>query len=303
MLTTLVLLGTGTLMLAAGVWCLASPRSFAVFTGFPYSRHFIHDAGAFQVAIGVTLLLAAAWADAAAVALAGFFVGNTVHAVNHLADLEIGGTAADGWGLGLISLLVLVALVQRLRRLGYVVGEVADTTSPVLARFARQKTAVLTTYKRDGTPVATALSVAVAGPHAYARSFEKAWKIRRIRNNPDVELAPSTAFGKPTGTGVYMRARRLRGAEARQAARVLGRKYPMLHRVVVPSMHRLLRAKTGRTVHFALSPMDRPPASPGSASRSGRSAGGGVAPSATGGGSGLTRQDLPPANGRVRFPL
>ncbi|MGE5291860.1 MAG: PPOX class F420-dependent oxidoreductase [Micromonosporaceae bacterium] len=260
---TLVLLGAGALMLAAGVWCVASPRSFATFAGFPYSKHFIHDAGAFQIGIGTTLLLAAVWADAAAAALAGFLAGNTVHAVNHVADLNAGGHAADGWALGVVSLLVLVALVRRLRRLGYVVGEVADTASAALARFARQKTAVLTTYKRDGTPVLTPLSVAVDGPHAYVRSYEKAWKVRRIRNNPEVELAPCTALGRPTGPAARMRARRLQGAEARHAARLLARKYPLLQRVVVPSAHRLLRAKTGRTVHMELSPLDRPLEEPG----------------------------------------
>jgi PPOX class probable F420-dependent enzyme len=258
--TTLVLVGTGAFMLAAGVWCLASPRSFATLVGFPYNRHFIHDAGAFQVGIGVSLLLAAVWSDARAVALAAFFVGNTVHAVNHVADLPAGGSAAEAWGLGALSVLVLVALVQRLRGLGYVAGEVAGTSSPALARFARQKTAVLTTYKRDGTAVATPLSVAVAGPVAYIRSYEKAWKVRRIRNNPTVELAPSTTLGKPTGPAVTMRARRLQGAEARHAARLLARKHPLLHRVLVPSLHRLLRAKTGRTVHFELTPLARPQA-------------------------------------------
>jgi PPOX class probable F420-dependent enzyme len=253
--TTLVLVCAGVFMLAAGVWCLAAPRSFAEVVDFPYSRHFVHDAGAFQVGIGVTLLLAAGWADAAAVTLAGFFAGNTVHVVNHVIDLDAGGSAAQAWGLALISLLVLAALVQRLRRLGYVAGEVAVTTSPVLARFARQKTAALTTYKRDGTPIATPLSVAVEGPHAYIRSYERAWKTRRIRNNPQVELAPCTASGKPTGPPTRMRARRLQGGEARRAARLLARKYPMLHRVAVPLIHRIFRAKTGRTVHFELSPL------------------------------------------------
>jgi PPOX class probable F420-dependent enzyme len=255
---TLVLLGSGAFMLAAGVWCLAWPHSFAAFAGFPYSRHFIHDAGAFQVSIGVTLLLAAAWADAAAVALAGFFAGNAVHAVNHVVDLDAGGNAAQAWGLGLLSLLVLAALVQRLRRLGYVVGDVAGATSPLLARFARQKTVAVTTYKRDGAPVATPVSVAVAGSHAYIRSYEKAWKVRRIRNNPRVALAPCTALGKPAGPAIGLHARRLQGAEATNAARILARKYPMLHRILVPSMHRLLRMKTGRTVHYELSTAEQP---------------------------------------------
>jgi hypothetical protein len=49
-------------------------------------------------------------------------------------------------------------------------------------------------------------------------------------------------------------ARRLAGAEYRQAARALARKYPLLHGVLVPLTHRLARRKTGRTVHFELKP-------------------------------------------------
>jgi PPOX class probable F420-dependent enzyme len=86
------------------------------------------------------------------------------------------------------------------------------------------------------------------------RSFEKAWKTRRIRNNPHVKLAPSTALGKPTGKAVEAVARRLDGAEYRAASQALVRKHPLLHGVLVPLTHRLGRARTGRTVHFELIP-------------------------------------------------
>lgn len=62
---------TGTFMLAAGVYALAAPQSFAEFANFPDNVHFVHDAGAFQLGIGITLLLALAWSDGLAVALAG----------------------------------------------------------------------------------------------------------------------------------------------------------------------------------------------------------------------------------------
>lgn len=61
---------SGLFMLAAGVWALVSPRSFADVVGFAYSEHFLHDAGAFQIGIGVALLLALVWRDALATALA-----------------------------------------------------------------------------------------------------------------------------------------------------------------------------------------------------------------------------------------
>src|SRR4029453_15165304 len=59
-----VLAATGSLMLAAGIWGLVAPRSFAEFVAFPYNRHFLHDAGAFQIGIGVPLVLASAGACA-----------------------------------------------------------------------------------------------------------------------------------------------------------------------------------------------------------------------------------------------
>ena len=250
--TTMVLVAAGCLMLAAGVWGLVAPRSFADFASFPYSGHFLHDAGAFQIGIGVTLLLAAAWADAAAVALAGFLVGNTVHTVNHIVDLDVGGRSRDPWLLALISVLTLAALVVRMRRLGWVAGEITTTAVAALAPFVRQKTILLTSYRRDGTPVSAPVSIAVDGDRAYVRSPGNGGKIKRIRRNPMVEVAPCSALGKPTGPAVPMRAQLLQGLEYRRAGWLLARKYPMLQGALVPLTHRLGRAKFGRTVHMRL---------------------------------------------------
>ncbi len=260
-LTTLVLVVAGAFMVAAGVWGLVAPRSFAGFAGFPYSRHFLHDAGAFQLGIGVTLLLAAAWADAAAVVLAGFLVTNTVHTVNHIVDLDVGGHARDAWGIGLLSVLTLAALVVRMRQLGWVAGEVGTTAAvPDLARFVRQKTILLTSYRRDGTPVGAPVSIAVDGDHAYVRSPGYGGKIKRIRRNPVVQIAPCTAWGRPTGPALQMRAHLVQGDEFRWAGRLLAGKYPMLQGAFVPLAHRLGRAKFGPTVHMRLTPTAASPA-------------------------------------------
>ena len=248
-----VTLLAGLFMTAAGVAALLAPSWFA---GFPRHTHFVHDAGAFQLGIGVTLLLALIWHDGLALVLAGFLVANTTHAVNHAVDLDLGGRSGDAWGLAALSLLTAAALVVRLGQLGWVVGEVEPATSPVLARFVRQKTVLVTTYRRDGRPVSTPVSLAVDGDHAYLRSFEKAGKTRRLHNNPRVEVAPSTARGRPTGPAIQATARRLQGAEARRAARLLAAKHPLLHGVLVPLTHRLGRPKTGKTVHFQLTPLD-----------------------------------------------
>lgn len=101
------------------------------------------------------------------------------------------------------------------------------------------------------------MSIAVDGDRAYIRSFERAVKTRRLRRNPTVEIAPSTGRGRATGPAVQARARQLTGAEFAHASRLLARKYPLLHGVVVPLAHRvLLRRKTGRTVHLELTALD-----------------------------------------------
>ncbi len=245
---------SGLFMTGAGVWALGWPRNFANVTDYAFNEHFIHDAGAFQVGIGVGLLLALIWRDAIATVLACFVVANSIHAVNHVVDLHSGGHDSDAWLIGAVSVLAAAALWARVRQGGWVVGRVGTATEPQLVRFVEQKTVLLTSYRRDGTPVRTPLSLAVDGHRAVFRTYERAWKTRRLRRNPSIELAPCTARGRPTGPATRAIVRRLDGREAVHAARLLRRKQPLLHGLTVPLAHRLGRAKTGPTVHFEAVP-------------------------------------------------
>jgi PPOX class probable F420-dependent enzyme len=261
--TTLV---TAAFSLVGGVWALLWPVSFADAVDFPDHVHFLHDIGAFQIGIGAGLLLALIWEDSLTAALAGFLVANTVHTVNHAVDLDLGGQAWTVWALALLSVLVAVALAARWDQRGRVVGRVPSDPgrppAPSLAPFVRQKTVALTTYRRDGTPVSAPVSLVVEGERAYVRSPEKGWKVRRIARDPRVVVAPSTGRGRVTGPGVEGRARRLEGVEARHAARLLARKHPLLHGIVVPLAHRLGRRRTGRTVHLEVVPSGAEPDRP-----------------------------------------
>ncbi len=113
------------------------------------------------------------------------------------------------------------------------------------------KTILLTTYKRDGTAVGTPVSIAFEGDRAFFRSYDKAWKTKRLRNNPRVRAAPSTMLGKPTGPAIQAHATLLDGEQARVAARALARRHRVLHAVLVPTMHRIRRY---RTMHYELLP-------------------------------------------------
>ncbi|HET8524783.1 MAG TPA: PPOX class F420-dependent oxidoreductase [Thermomicrobiales bacterium] len=129
-----------------------------------------------------------------------------------------------------------------------------DQTAPALRPFVHQPTVLLTSYRRNGTPVGTPVSIAVDGDHAYVRTYESAWKFKRIRRNPAVEIAPSTIRGKPTGAALSARARILSGEEAARASHLIAHKHPILHGVLVPLYHRLAHYKTA---HLELRPVDR----------------------------------------------
>jgi PPOX class probable F420-dependent enzyme len=128
------------------------------------------------------------------------------------------------------------------------------TPSAALAPFVRQQAVLLTTYRKDGTPVGTAVSIAVEGDRAFVRTFDSAWKLKRLRNNPEVEIAPATLRGQPTGPAIRAHARILDSEEASAASRAIARKYPIMHGVVVPLFHRLRR---NRSMHIELTPIDR----------------------------------------------
>jgi hypothetical protein len=80
---------------AIGVWAMVSPQSFfeAVARFEPYNQHFLQDIGAFQVGLGVVLLLAglSGRADGLTIALIGVGVAASLHAVSHVVGRELGG--------------------------------------------------------------------------------------------------------------------------------------------------------------------------------------------------------------------
>lgn len=115
----------------------------------------------------------------------------------------------------------------------------------------RAGTILLTTYRRDGTAVGTPVSLAFAQDRAFFRSYDKAWKTRRLQRNPSVDVAPSTFRGKVTGPRLHGTARLLDGDEARTAARALARRHPVLQGLLVPVMHRAFRYQT---MHYELAP-------------------------------------------------
>ena len=108
----------GVITIVIGLWALLAPQSFydTIATFPPYNRHFLHDAGAFQLGLGAALLLALRVRDGLVVALGGYAVGGLAHAVAHLVDRDLGGRPAfDITGLTVLAALAIVAIAMRRR--------------------------------------------------------------------------------------------------------------------------------------------------------------------------------------------
>ncbi|MEU8340693.1 hypothetical protein SAMN05443665_1007152 [Actinomadura meyerae] len=120
-------------------------------------------------------------------------------------------------------------------------------TTETLESLRKQRTVLLTSYRKNGMPVGTPVNIVVDGDHAYFRTYDKAVKTKRLARNPEVEIAPSTFKGKPTGPAVHGRVRLLTEEEARPIRRLLARKHPFLQGFAVPLFHRM---KHYRTLHY-----------------------------------------------------
>lgn len=71
----------------------------------------------------------------------------------------------------------------------------------------RSSTALLTTFRRDGRPVTTPVSVAIHGVRVYFVTAADSGKARRLARRAEVTLAPCTMRGEPLGPAVLGSAR------------------------------------------------------------------------------------------------
>ena len=100
-----------------------------------------------------------------------------------------------------------------------------------LEPFAGKNYLNLETLRRNGTPVATPVWFVRDGDTLYAYSLAAAGKVRRIRNNPTIRIAPCDIRGGLTGDWLLARARLVDADEAGRAHRLLDRKYGWLKRI------------------------------------------------------------------------
>jgi PPOX class probable F420-dependent enzyme len=105
------------------------------------------------------------------------------------------------------------------------------------------KRALLSTFRRSGTPVSTPVWAALADGRLYVRSERAAGKLKRLRNDTRVLVAPCTVRGKPLGAPFEARAKVLAPAEEPLAEQALARRYGLGRELFERAMD-LLRVDT-----------------------------------------------------------
>ncbi|MFE3442983.1 PPOX class F420-dependent oxidoreductase [Nocardia sp. NPDC059180] len=103
---------------------------------------------------------------------------------------------------------------------------------------------LLTTFRKDGTPVATPLWAAADQGKIFVWTVTDSWKVKRLRRNSSVTMQPCNAKGSPRGAVVRGTARILDPTETDNVRRLLRKKYFLLGPLVILGSN-LRRGKSG----------------------------------------------------------
>lgn len=119
-----------------------------------------------------------------------------------------------------------------------------------LARLAAGKYVLVTTFRRDGTPVSTPVWVCKDGDALVFSSGRTTGKAKRLRRNDAVELTACDIRGATTGDMVKAKAEALDAADTRRIHKLLARKYGLIARLTFWGSR--LRRGSDSTVCFAV---------------------------------------------------
>lgn len=83
----------------------------------------------------------------------------------------------------------------------------------------------ITSYRRDGSGVSTPVWFAAEGDRLLVMTDSRSGKVKRIRRNPYVTIAPCSGRGKPKAEPMPAHAELLPASEVERARRLIKRKY------------------------------------------------------------------------------
>lgn len=101
----------------------------------------------------------------------------------------------------------------------------AGSTWMAFEQLREERFISIVSYRRTGEGVATPVWFAIDGDELVVGTFADSGKVRRIRANPDVEIAPANFRGLEKGAYLPAQARIAGPAEAERAVAALMGKY------------------------------------------------------------------------------
>ncbi|MBD0423360.1 PPOX class F420-dependent oxidoreductase [Streptomyces sp. TRM S81-3] len=102
-----------------------------------------------------------------------------------------------------------------------------------LTRLGAGKYLLVTSYRRNGTPVATPVWVVRDGDTLGVWTAAASGKVKRIRNRPDVLVGPCDMRGNPTGEQIPATATIADPATTARYRRLIARKYGVVGRLTL----------------------------------------------------------------------
>jgi PPOX class probable F420-dependent enzyme len=100
-----------------------------------------------------------------------------------------------------------------------------------LKQFQDKQYVCIESFRKSGQGVRTPVGFVVEGQYLFILTSEASAKAKRIRNNPRVNIAPSTPRGDPLGTWVEASATLLDEADSRRIREAILAKYPVMWRL------------------------------------------------------------------------
>jgi uncharacterized protein len=98
--------------------------------------------------------------------------------------------------------------------------------------FDKQKYLNLETFRKSGVGVKTPVWFVQEGEVLYVRTIADSYKVKRIRNNPQVNIAPCKMDGKLLGDWIQAEAHEMNGEEIdRKVDRLLDKKYGLMKKL------------------------------------------------------------------------
>ena len=101
-----------------------------------------------------------------------------------------------------------------------------------LGQFIDQKYINLETYKKDGTPIRTPVWFVIDNDLIYVITRDTTGKVRRLKNNQDVQIVPCSFKGEPKNEWVKGKAEKIVGEAADKAIKLRKKKYGMSARLI-----------------------------------------------------------------------